>query len=202
MGKRGRFNLIVNVIIIFVIIISYLINNVDYSGYESSRDVSGVPMLIKKEKISLDVRDIQIEYVQYPISNCSYYHKEYSDEEKYMLAKIAMCEAEDQDLQTKKLIIMTILNRVESIDFPDSIREVIFEKVSDKYYQYSPTMPGGRWYEVEPNKECYDAVEEVLLSEYDCSEGALYFESCKETENWHSRNLEYLYQSQGFRFYK
>ena len=42
----------------------------------------------------------------------------------------------------------------------------------------------------------------VLATEYDYSDGALYFESCAEEENWHSKNLEFLYQSEDLRFYK
>lgn len=29
-----------------------------------------------------------------------------------------------------------------------------------------------------------------------------YFENCTDEDNWHSRNLEYLYESEGIRFYK
>ena len=96
---------------------------------------------------------------------------------------------------------MSVLNRVESDDFPDSILEVIFQN-NGKTYQYSPVMQGGRWWTTEPDEDCYEAVEVVLATEYDYSDGALYFESCAEEENWYSKNLEFLYQSEDLRFYK
>ena len=41
-----------------------------------------------------------------------------------------------------------------------------------------------------------------VYAKYDYSDGCLYFESCEETNNWHSRNLEYLFQSGNLRFYR
>lgn len=124
------------------------------------------------------------------------YSKDWSEEETYLLAKIAMAEAEGCNTQTKALIIMCVLNRVESNEFPDTIKEVIFQK-----NQFSP-VDDGRWDRVEPNKDCYKAVKIVMEAKYDYSEGATYFESCTNENNWHSRNLEFLYKSEGMRFYK
>lgn len=124
------------------------------------------------------------------------YSKDWSEEETYLLAKIAMAEAEGCNTQTKALIIMCVLNRVESNEFPDTIKEVIFQK-----NQFSP-VDNGRWDRVEPNKDCYKAVKIVMEAKYDYSEGATYFESCTNENNWHSRNLEFLYKSEGMRFYK
>lgn len=124
------------------------------------------------------------------------YSKDWSEEETYLLAKIAMAEAEGCNTQTKALIIMCVLNRVESNEFPDTIKEVIFQK-----NQFSP-IDNGRWDRVEPNEDCYEAVRIVTEAKYDYSEGATYFESCADKNNWHSRNLELLYESEGMRFYK
>lgn len=125
-----------------------------------------------------------------------------SEYDKYLLAKIAMAEAEGESIETKIYVILTILNRVNSEDryFPDTVEEVIFQH-SGTTYQFSPVMPGGRWYRVEPNEECWAAVEIVNEMEEDISNGALYFESC-EGESWHSRNLEFLFKSDNMRFYK
>lgn len=124
------------------------------------------------------------------------YSKDWSEEESYLLAKIAMAEAEGCSTQIKTLIIMCVLNRVESDDFPDTIEEVIFQK-----NQFSP-ISNGRWDRVEPNEDCYEAVRLVMEAEYDYSEGAMYFENCVNEDNWHSRNLEFLYKLEGIRFYK
>ena len=124
------------------------------------------------------------------------YSKDWSAEESYLLARIAMAEAEGCNIQTKTLIIMCVLNRVWSDEFPDTIEEVIFQE-----NQFSP-IDNGRWDRVEPNEDCYEAVKVVMEAKYDYSGGATYFESCADEDNWHSRNLEFLYESEGIRFYK
>lgn len=124
------------------------------------------------------------------------YSKDWSAKESYLLARIAMAEAEGCNTQTKTLIIMCVLNRVWSDEFPDTIEEVIFQE-----NQFSP-IDNGRWDRVEPNEDCYEAVKVVMEAKYDYSGGATYFESCSDEDNWHSRNLEFLYESEGIRFYK
>ena len=124
------------------------------------------------------------------------YSKDWSAEESYLLARIAMAEAEGCNTQTKTLIIMCVLNRVWSDEFPDTIEEVIFQE-----NQFSP-IDNGRWDRVEPNEDCYEAVKIVMEAKYDYSGGATYFENCVDEDNWHSRNLEFLYESEGIRFYK
>lgn len=124
------------------------------------------------------------------------YSKDWSAQESYLLARIAMAEAEGCNTQTKTLIIMCVLNRVWSDEFPDTIEEVIFQE-----NQFSP-IENGRWDRVEPNEDCYEAVKVVMEAKYDYSGGATYFENCADEDNWHSRNLEFLYESEGIRFYK
>ena len=124
------------------------------------------------------------------------YSKDWSAKESYLLARIAMAEAEGCNIQTKTLIIMCVLNRVWSDEFPNTIEEVIFQE-----NQFSP-IDNGRWNRVEPNEDCYEAVKVVMEAKYDYSGGATYFENCADEDNWHSRNLEFLYESEGIRFYK
>ena len=124
------------------------------------------------------------------------YSKDWSAKESYLLARIAMAEAEGCNTQTKTLIIMCVLNRVWSDELPDTIEEVIFQE-----NQFSP-IDNGRWDRVEPNEDCYEAVKIVMEAKYDYSGGATYFENCADEDNWHSRNLEFLYESEGIRFYK
>lgn len=126
--------------------------------------------------------------------------------ERYYLAKIAMAEAEGESIEGKALVILTILNRVNSDEFPDTIEEVIFQHKEKQdgtvTYQFSPVRPGGRWWTTEPTDSCYNAVELVIDLDWDESKGALYFESSKSDDNWHSRNLEFLFKNGGHRFYK
>lgn len=138
------------------------------------------------------------EAFQYPTFS---YSKDWDAEESYLLAKIAMAEAEGENVYAKTFVILTVLNRVHSQMFPNTIEEVIFQH-SNNTYQFSPVMPGGRWWRVEPNEECYEAVRMVQEATYDYSGGVLYFESCDSDNTWHSRNLEYLYTNGNLRFYK
>jgi len=128
------------------------------------------------------------------------YNRDWDAEESYLLARIAMAEAEGENTQSKTLVILTVLNRVMSEDFPDSIHDVIFEK-SNGVYQFS-CIGNGRWDAVEPDADCWEAVEVVQNAACDYSGGALYFEACADENNWHSRNLEFLYQSGNIRFYR
>jgi len=128
------------------------------------------------------------------------YERDWTEEETYLLARLAMAEAEGCSIQCKTLIIMSVLNRVESDLFPGNIHDVIYQCTGGTY-QYS-CMGDGRWDRVEPNDDCYEAVEVVRTATNDYSDGCLYFEACEDDDNWHSRNLNYLYQCDAMRFYK
>ena len=118
----------------------------------------------------------------------------FTEEERYLLARIAMAEAEGEDLEGKMLIINVVLNRVDSNSFPNSIKDVIFQK-----NQFSP-IHDGRWDRVEPNDECYRAVD-MVENGSDESMGALYFETATNEDTWHSRNLVYLFTHQNISYY-
>ena len=118
-----------------------------------------------------------------------------NDVDKYLLAKIAMAEAEGESTDGKALVMLVVLNRVKSKDFPNDVNDVIFQN-----NQFSP-IKNGRYDKVEPNTDCWKALEKVKNG-WNKSEGALYFTSEKGNNTWHHRNLEYLFTYEGHRFYK
>lgn len=122
--------------------------------------------------------------------------RDWDAEESYMLAKIAMAEAEGEDTEGKALVMLVVLNRVWSEGFPDTIEEVILEPG-----QFSPVREGGRYYTTEPNEDCWKALDMVMRG-WDESQGATYFTSSKEQDTWHSRNLEKLFEHGNHTFYK
>ena len=124
------------------------------------------------------------------------YSKDWGAEDSYLLAKISMAEAEGESIQGKTLVILVVLNRVHNADFPNTIQDVIFEE-----NQFTPVI-NGRFDKVEPDADCWEAVQVVMEAQYDYSDGALYFESCDDANNWHSRNLDFLYQCGNHKFYK
>lgn len=198
-------NMIWHIIIITIIMIIVLCNmprvviaekeNTSKSVSESYSNKTTTPyvsnLVTFEPQTEEESSEVEVDY--YPEFT---YSKDWSAEESYLLARIAMAEAEGCNTQTKTLIIMCVLNRVWSDEFPNTIEEVIFQE-----NQFSP-IDNGRWDRVEPNEDCYEAVKVVMEAKYDYSGGATYFENCADEDNWHSRNLEFLYESEGIRFYK
>lgn len=116
-------------------------------------------------------------------------------EESYLLAKIAMAEAEGEDTEGKAYVMLTILNRVWDDEFPNSIERVIYQSG-----QFS-SVENGRFDEVEPDEDCYKALSMVQTQKWDESHGATYFESESES-TWHSNNLKFLFRHGNHYFYK
>lgn len=192
-NRSTRRLIIANAIVILLIMIATL--------YLVTSNMEKVQVTNTNEAKESKVENAEsIEVEEYPFESSEYptftYSKDWDAEDSYLLARIAMAEAEGCNTQTKTLIIMCVLNRVWSDEFPDTIEEVIFQE-----NQFSP-IDNGRWDRVEPNEDCYEAVKVVMEAKYDYSGGATYFENCADEDNWHSRNLEFLYESEGIRFYK
>ena len=123
--------------------------------------------------------------------------RSFNEEDECLLAKIAMAEAEGESTEGKAMVIMVVMNRVESKDFPDNIMDVIFDEG-----QFSPVKEGGRFYTTEPDEDCWAALD-LIMQGWDESEGALYFEAIYNGEDtWHSRNLEYIKTVGNHNFYK
>ena len=117
--------------------------------------------------------------------------------EEYILAKIAMAEAEGEDTEGKALVMLTVLNRVLNDRFPGSIEEIILQK--DPCIQFSVTADGGRYWSVEPDKDCWEALK-LVESGWNESQNALYFES-QGNSVWHKKNLDFLYEHGNHYFY-
>ena len=117
-----------------------------------------------------------------------------SPEDSYLLAKIAMAEAESEDTEGKALVMLVVLNRVKAGGFPDSVEEVIYQA-----RQFSP-VASGRFDRVEPDADCWLALSLIEEDGWDESMGATYFESESES-TWHEENLEFLFQHGNHYFY-
>lgn len=120
---------------------------------------------------------------------------DWDSDDAYRLAKIAMAEAESEDTEGKALVMLVVLNRVWSDEFPDTIEDVIFQKG-----QFSP-ISNGRYDEVEPDEDCYRALQLIQIDGWDESKGATYFES-KSDSAWHSEHLTFLFKHGRHYFYK
>ncbi len=117
-------------------------------------------------------------------------------DESYLLAKLAMAEAESEDTEGKALVMLVVLNRVwNDEEFPDTIEKVIYQPG-----QFSP-ISNGRFDRVEPDEDCWAALDLIMQDKWDESHGATYFES-KSESTWHSENLTFLFRHGKHYFYK
>lgn len=117
-----------------------------------------------------------------------------TEEEKNMLLKLGMAErGKSECTECIALVMRTVLNRVESGRFGNSIRSVIFSKD-----QFTPVADGS-YHSAEPNDCCQEALNMVICG-WDESQGALFYEWCAG-ESWHSKHLNLLFQHCDVRFY-
>lgn len=86
--------------------------------------------------------------------------------------KIIEAEAGGESLQGKVAVGSVVLNRVLHQAYPDTITDVIFQKVKH-VYQFSP-VADGRIYEVVPSSDSYKAAK-IALKGIDPTDGALFF---------------------------
>ena len=83
--------------------------------------------------------------------------KPYSDDDLYCLAHIINAEAGDDNCTHEHRVAVgsVVLNRVAADDFPDTVRDVVFDPG-----QYSPTWNGS--FEKEPSQDSWDTAEFLL----------------------------------------
>lgn len=124
-------------------------------------------------------------------------------DQKEVLLRIVEAEATGEDIKGKMLVANVILNRVKSSQFPDTVKEVVFQKNGDTV-QFSP-IADGRYWSVKITSSTREAVERVLNGE-DESQGALYFsarsKANKSNMNWFDNHLTWLFKYGGHEFYK
>lgn len=110
------------------------------------------------------------------------------------LKQLAMAEAGNQGPYGIGLVMLCILNRIESDDFPNSFSEVIYQP-----YQFTPIMEG-TWYNLPYNEDCEIALK--MVSNGKIKTDATYFKSVYNQGTWHESNLTYLYTYKDHEFYK
>ncbi len=129
--------------------------------------------------------------------------KELSDREYEILCRIVEAEAGDQDIYGEMLVANVIINRMNDPHFPDTVEEVVFQKIGNSY-QFSPTNDG-RYYTVEVSEQTIRAVDRVLTGE-DYSSGSEYFFqrslTSKKNSTWFERNLDFVVKYGCHEFYR
>ncbi|MEF2967601.1 cell wall hydrolase [Paenibacillus sp. M1] len=95
------------------------------------------------------------------------------DEELLLLQKIVMAEAEGEPYEGKVAVANVVLNRLRSANYPDTIKEVIYQKS-----QFSPVR-NGRLNKVKPDEDTIHAVNEALNGRKEVADDTYYFLSLK-----------------------
>ncbi|MCK8816473.1 cell wall hydrolase [Natroniella sulfidigena] len=112
----------------------------------------------------------------------SNYEVDITDEEFELLARAVYSEARGEPYKGQVAIAAVVLNRVEDQEFPNSIKDVIFEP-----WAFTAVHDGQFW--LEPDQESRDAVEEALKG-WDPSRGAVfYYNPVTATSQWMFDNM-------------
>lgn len=145
-----------------------------------------------------ETQDEYSEIMSFSVGECK--GNEYSDDELDVLYRIVEAEATGEDIVGKILVANVILNRVNHESFPDTIREVVFQKAGG-CYQFSP-ISDKRFWTVKVTEETKEAVIRAVSGE-DYSRGALYFMCRKRTRKarWFDTHLKRLFEHGGHEFY-
>lgn len=154
-------------------------------------DVEGTAVQVSSEQRVVDFTMLERE-MAYAISEDDY----------EVLLRIVEAEAGGEDIKGRMLVAGVILNRVESSKFPDTVREVVFQK-ENGVAQFSPTVDG-RYDRVRVSMETTEAVDRVLYGE-NLTEGALYFAARKHADpermKWFDSRLTLLFSYGGHEFF-
>lgn len=102
----------------------------------------------------------------------------YSAQEIEILYKICHAESRGEGQRGQMAVANVILNRVKSSKFPNSIREVVYQKG-----QFTPAASGS-FSSIVPSEEVKQSVQKVLGGERVFSDSVLYFKSTSSSAKW------------------
>lgn len=119
------------------------------------------PTEIKTELISNDTyeKEVLSEEIKYAFID---YRDIYTEEEIIMLQKLTMAEAGNQSANCQMMVAETVLNRIDSELFPNTMKDVIYQK-NEKFYQFS-CIPDGNYSKAVPTQQVIDAVDAALFN--------------------------------------
>lgn len=102
------------------------------------------------------------------------------DDEVDLLARLVSAESAGEPYEGQVAVAASILNRMRSPNYPHTVREVIYQVVDGKYYQFSPVLDGRI---NEPaTATAFKAVQDALAG-WDPSGGAIGFYNPQKTYN-------------------
>lgn len=161
--------------------------NIENSEIESTVDKISQPQQITTESQANSEEQSTVSHIDNIIKDI----KITSDDAK-RLQKISIAEAGGESVETMAIVMLVVLNRVENDKFPNTIKKVIYQSG-----QFTP-VASGAYSAAKPNEKSQQALD-LILSGWDESQGALYFES---KGGWNRDNITFLFKKDGMNFYK
>ena len=157
-------------------------------GYFNHR-VTGYYGNVTKDAVIAFQKDcgIRVDGIVGPETRGKLFGEEYSETDLYWLSRIIHAEAKGESYAGKVAVGNTILNRVKSSDFPNTVKSVIFDT---KYgTQYTP-VANGTIYNT-PDQTSINAAKDALNG-VNYVGNSMYFYNPKTAPNsWASRNRPY-----------
>jgi N-acetylmuramoyl-L-alanine amidase len=105
---------------------------------------------------------------------------QYNNSDHDLLARLITAEAESEPYNAKVAVAAVVLNRVKDSRFPNTIKDVIYEK-SGGYYQFTPVENGWIY---KPASEAAKRAAFDALNGIDPSNGAMFYFDDSATNKW------------------
>lgn len=83
---------------------------------------------VNTDPVPVEVEVKEVEVVEQASTEETVYRILLNKEEKELLCRTVYCEAGNQSAETQEMVALTILNRLESDKFPDTLHDVIYQK--------------------------------------------------------------------------
>lgn len=122
-----------------------------------------------------------------------------SSDDLYWLSRIIHAEAGGESYRGKVAVGNVVLNRVKSNQFPNGVKEVIFERYKG-IPQFCP-VDNGAIYKT-PNQDSINAAKEALKGVNHVGDSTYFFNPDKATGTWIVRNKSYVMRIGNHVFYR
>lgn len=122
----------------------------------------------------------------------------YDGEDLYWLSRIISAESRGESLSGQIAVGNVVLNRVESSDFPDSVKEVVFDR-RDGVTQFEPVSNGSIY--DEPTERSVIAAKLALEGANTGGEALYFFAPALSAGSWIVKNRTYSHTIGCHRFY-
>lgn len=121
-----------------------------------------------------------------------------NEQDLYWLSRIIQAEAQGQCYEGKIGVGSVILNRVESTQFPNDVKSVIFEKYKN-IAQFTPTVNGAIYNT--PNPDSIRAAKAVLQGNKNVGKATYFFNPAVSKNSWIAKNKKYITRIEDHVFY-